>query len=109
MVRLAWLYFKYWLLPVTILCGALGWQANTIQEYAAIAYEFTPGFLGDGIISMIFIVPPAVLSFVFIPHGFVYPYLALAAFGGQVGMVVGVWLLCNLISPPQFLLKDEPA
>ncbi|MNP14758.1 hypothetical protein D3C76_1070930 [compost metagenome] len=53
--------------------------------------------------------PPALASFIFIPHGFVYPYLALAAFGGQVGMVVGVWLLCNLISPPQFLLKAEPA
>ncbi|MDQ7965876.1 hypothetical protein RDI61_17770 [Pseudomonas plecoglossicida] len=75
----------------------------------AVAYAVTPSFLHGGIFSVIFVMPPALASFIFIPHGFVYPYLALAAFGGQVGMVVGVWLLCNLISPPRFLLEDEPA
>ncbi|WP_367252305.1 hypothetical protein [Pseudomonas juntendi] len=75
----------------------------------AIAFGIAPGFLGDGIFSMMFVVPPAVASFIFIPHGFVYPFLGLAAFGGQVGVIVCTWLLCNLISPPQFLLADESA
>ncbi len=109
MVRFVWYYFKYWLLPATLVCGALGWRANTVQEYMAIAFGIAPGFLGDGIFSMMFVVPPAVASFIFIPHGFVYPFLGLAAFGGQVGVIVCTWLLCNLISPPQFLLADESA
>jgi hypothetical protein len=109
MVRFVWYYFKYWLLPATLVCGALGWQADTVQEYMTVAYGVTPSFLRDGIFSVIFVMPPAVASFIFIPHGFVYPFIGLAAFFGQVGMFVGVWLLCNLISPPQFLLADEPA